>query len=40
MPIDGAFLGSVDVAIRKAKTACLFPLPTRQFGELIRKSIC
>ena len=34
--MDGSFLGSVDVAIRKAKTSSLFPLPTGQFGELVR----
>lgn len=36
--MDGAFLGSVDVAIKKAKTAMLFPLPTDTFGGLIRSA--
>lgn len=34
--MDGAFLGSTDVAIGKAKTACLFPVATGDFGELVR----
>lgn len=36
--MDGAFLGSVDVAIKKAKTAMLFPLPTDIFGALVRSA--
>ncbi len=35
--MDNAFTGSVDVAIAKARTAVMFPLPTGQFGELIRE---
>lgn len=35
--MDGAFKGSVHVAIGKAKTAALFPLPTEDFGQLIRQ---
>lgn len=34
--MDGAFPGSVEVAIGKAKTSVLFPLPTGKFGELVR----
>lgn len=34
--MDGAFTGSVDVAIAKARTSALFPLPSGTFGELIR----
>jgi len=33
--MDGAFKGSVDVAIGKARTSALFPYPTEQFGEVI-----
>lgn len=36
--MNGAFKGSVDVAIGKARTAALFPFPTEQFGEVIRKN--
>jgi len=33
--MDGAFLGSIDIAIKKAKTSALFaPLSTAQLGEL------
>ena len=35
--MDKAFLGSIDVAISKAKTSTFFPLPTGTFGELIRE---
>ncbi|MGH1463357.1 MAG: GlcG/HbpS family heme-binding protein [Neptuniibacter sp.] len=35
--MDNAFLGSVDVAISKARTSTLFPLPSGTFGELIRE---
>ncbi len=31
---DGAWLGSIDIAIRKARTARLFDLPTGALGEL------
>lgn len=34
--MDGAFLGSIDVALKKARTSALFPLPTGDFGQLIR----
>lgn len=34
--MDKAFLGSVDVAIRKARTSALFPLNSGTFGEVIR----
>ncbi|RUA02068.1 MAG: heme-binding protein [Deltaproteobacteria bacterium] len=32
--MDGAFLGSVDIAIKKAKTARFFNMPTGKLGEL------
>lgn len=32
--MDGAWLGSVDIALRKAKTSALFPLPTAALGEM------
>lgn len=32
--MDGAFLGSIDVSIKKAKTARLFNMPTAALGEL------
>ena len=31
---DGAFLGSVDIAVNKAKSAVMIPFPTRAIGEL------
>ena len=31
---DGAFLGSVDIAVNKAKSAIMIPFPTRAIGEL------
>lgn len=34
--MDGAMLGTVDVACQKAKTSVLFPLSTRDFGALCR----
>jgi uncharacterized protein GlcG (DUF336 family) len=34
--MDNAFIGSVDVAIKKANTSSMFPLPTADFGTLIR----
>ena len=34
--MDGAFTGSVDVAIGKARTCSLFPVPSGDFGSLIR----
>lgn len=36
--MDNAFKGSVDVAISKARTSALFPLPSGDFGELIRSA--
>jgi uncharacterized protein GlcG (DUF336 family) len=32
--MDGAWLGSVDIAIRKAKTSVLFTMPSHAIGEL------
>ena len=32
--MDGAFLGSIDIAIKKAKTARFFNMPTGKLGEL------
>src|SRR5215472_13152424 len=32
--MDGAYLGSVQVALHKATTSANFPFSTRQFGEL------
>ena len=32
--MDGAWLGSVDIAIRKAKTARFFDMPTGEIGKL------
>ena len=32
--MDGAWLGSIDIACRKARTARLFDMPTRAIGEL------
>jgi uncharacterized protein GlcG (DUF336 family) len=31
---DGAWLGSIDIAIRKAKTARFFDMPTEKLGAL------
>ena len=36
--MDGAFKGSIDVAISKARTSALFPFPTGKFGESMRNS--
>ena len=36
--MDGAILGSGDVAMRKARTATLFPMPTGDFGQLINQA--
>ena len=33
--MDGAILGAIDVAQRKARTAVLFPLATGEFGQLV-----
>ena len=32
--MDGAFLGSIDISIKKAKTARFFNMPTGKLGEL------
>ena len=32
---DGAFLGSIDIALNKAKSAVMIPYPTRAIGELV-----
>jgi uncharacterized protein GlcG (DUF336 family) len=32
--MDGAWLGSTDAALKKAKTSALFPMPTSALGEL------
>lgn len=34
--MDTAFLGSIDIAIKKAKTSSLFPLDSGTLGALIR----
>lgn len=34
--MDGAFLGSIDIAIKKARTSALFPLESGKLGALIR----
>ena len=32
--MDGAFLGSVEIAQQKARTSANFPFPTRRFAEV------
>lgn len=32
--MDGAWLGSADIALKKAKTACFFNMPTGEIGKL------
>lgn len=32
--MDDAWVGSIDIAIRKARTACFFGMPTGQLGQL------
>ncbi|MBW8803112.1 MAG: heme-binding protein [Catenulisporales bacterium] len=32
--MDGAWIGSIDVALKKAKTSALFPMPTAAIGGL------
>jgi uncharacterized protein GlcG (DUF336 family) len=32
--MDDAWVGSIDIAIKKARTACLFGMPTGQIGQL------
>ena len=34
--MDDAFIGSIDIAIRKAKTAMLFRMPSEQLGEFLK----
>lgn len=34
--MDGAWLGSIDIAIRKARTAALFQMPTGDLGPLVQ----
>ena len=36
--MDGAWLGSIDIAIKKAKTARLFDMPTGEIGKLSQPS--
>jgi glc operon protein GlcG len=33
--MDGAFLGSVDIAQMKAETSAKFPMPSRALGEIV-----
>lgn len=35
--MDGAMLGTIDVAQRKAVTSTLFPMPSGDFGDLCRR---
>lgn len=32
--MDGAWLGSIDISFKKAKTACYFDIPTGEIGKL------
>ena len=32
--MEGAWLGSIDISIKKAKTACYFDMPTGEIGKL------
>ncbi|QHI35119.1 hypothetical protein IMCC3317_04650 [Kordia antarctica] len=32
--MDGAWLGSADISLKKAKTACFFGMPTGEIGKL------
>jgi len=32
--MDDAWVGSIDISIKKAKTACFFTMPTGQLGQL------
>jgi uncharacterized protein GlcG (DUF336 family) len=36
--MDDAWVGSIDIAIRKAKTACFFGMPTGEIGKLSQPS--
>ncbi|KEA61984.1 Protein GlcG [Marinobacterium lacunae] len=35
--MDGAFVGSADIAMRKANTSAMFNAPSGVLGELVRK---
>ena len=35
--MDGALLGSIDVSLKKARSAVLFQVPTETLGELVRE---
>jgi uncharacterized protein GlcG (DUF336 family) len=35
--MDGALLGSIDVALKKARSAVLFQAPTETLGQLVRE---
>ena len=37
--MDGAFLGSIDIAQLKANTSASFPFSTRQLGEIAAKGV-
>src|SRR5918998_1262349 len=37
--MDNAWLGSIDIAIKKARTARLFDLPTETIGELSQPGV-
>jgi uncharacterized protein GlcG (DUF336 family) len=37
--MDDAFIGSIDIAIRKAKTAMLFRMPSEQLGEFLKPEV-
>ena len=37
--MDNAFLGSIDIAIKKAKTAMLFRMNSEQVGEFLRPEV-
>jgi hypothetical protein len=38
--MDDAWVGSIDIAIKKAKTACFFGMPTGQIGILSSRPSC
>jgi uncharacterized protein GlcG (DUF336 family) len=37
--MDDAFIGSIDIAIRNAKTAMLFRMPSEQLGEFLKPEV-
>ena len=37
--MDGAWLGSIDLSMRKAKTAVLFDMPSRDLGKKVSTNI-